>query len=361
MATAESSYLSKLQPVVAYELEERLASWAWSPEAGGKFLAGLADGRCALLDRRDGQPTGIWEAHALGTLSVAWNRNGQHFATSGQDRSVYLHQLSDWQRCGQWKAQRSWVTQVAWCPHREDTLVVLQEKTLQTLSVQGDLTFAFQPLDTSLEAVGWHPVLPNQLVGVGYGGGKRFRQGEAKPTRSLPWAGTLLNLIWNPADPTWVASTTQDNRIHAWNLKEHSNLNMHGYPGKIHAVTWDPSGHWLATSASPDLVFWDFRSRQGPKGAPPLVWSGLPGDAVALAYHPQASLLLVGCETGHLLATPWTLDPQTKRPPKQVDWHELGQHPVALSGIAVSPDGTHFASFDVDGNVIVWGGFSAVA
>ena len=132
--------------------------------------------------------------------------------------------------------------------------------------------------------------------------------------RKLDWKGSHLAVSWSP-DGAHVVTAMQEMELHGWRVKDGANMRMAGYPGKVHAMSWNAAGTHLATSGAPAAVIWPF-SGVGPMNRAPLEEGFLKAGIQRLVWHPGVDVLALGCAKGGVqLAKPEYGILQTLREP----------------------------------------------
>jgi WD40 repeat protein len=171
-------------------------------------------------------------------------------------------------------------------------------KQLRFWSARGRLLEKAEPHEGTIAALFW---LPDGLTActASYGGLRFHAPGTAKAQRTLDCKGSHLAAAPR-GDGHFIASGTQEGTVQVWRLKTGKVLEMSGYPGKVRALAWSPSGGLLATCASGAVVLWSFRGK-GPAGQKPEMLKGVAGRASALAFFGERALLCAG-EDGALHA-----------------------------------------------------------
>lgn len=156
----------------------------------------------------------------------------------------------------------------------------------------------------------------------------------ADQPRKLEWKGSHVRVSYSPNGKI-IATTTQDNAIHAWRLASGADMQMSGYPTKIKSLSWSADSLTLLSSATDAFVCWSYEGK-GPEGKPPAEFGGpqKQGLITLVSVHPDAPFAIAGYDTGEIslgdLARKRAL---TVRPPGD----------SAISALAWSPDGWKLA------------------
>ena len=142
-----------LEPRGSVTLDDYVVDLAWSPDArriavaGGEgkvFLA--AHGGGSLEAREIGQ-------HGIGTLAVAWQPQGEFFASSGQDSRITLFDGDGILQATQ-RPSTNWTTTLAWSPDGKRLATAAgKQVSLWTPALQTE--HALAPLSATVVALGW--------------------------------------------------------------------------------------------------------------------------------------------------------------------------------------------------------------
>jgi WD40 repeat protein len=124
---------------------------------------------------------------------------------------------------------------------------------------------------------------------------------QADQPRKLEWKGSHVKVSYSPNGKV-IATTTQDNAIHAWRLASGADMQMSGYPTKIKSLSWSADSLTLLSSATDAFVCWSYEGK-GPEGKPPSEFGGpqKPGLITVVAVHAGAPFAIAGYDTGEIL------------------------------------------------------------
>ena len=114
--------------------------------------------------------------------------------------------------------------------------------------------------------------------------------------RRLEWKGSHIGVTWSP-DGCYIITSMQECELHGWRLKDAANLQMAGYPGKIHSLSWDSKGQSLATSGAPTAIVWPFDG-DGPMSRAPSELGFLRAGLRIVKWRPCYDILAMGCAKG---------------------------------------------------------------
>ncbi len=125
---------------------------------------------------------------------------------------------------------------------------------------------------------------------------------ETVPTK-LAWKGSHLALAWHPEGKI-VMSAMQEAALHGWRLTDNAEMQMQGYTGKIHSLSFTARGKYLATSGADQVICWPYFGG-GPWNKTPLTLGGNEGRLVSrVAAHPKDELVAAGYNDGMIIMAP---------------------------------------------------------
>jgi WD40 repeat protein len=279
-----------LEPRGSLTLDDYVVDIAWSPDArriavaGGEgkvFLA--AHGNGSLEAREIGQ-------HGMGTLAVAWQPQGEFFASSGQDSRVTLFDGEGKLQASQ-RPSTNWTTALAWSPDGKRLATAAgKQVSLWTPALQ--VEHALAPLSATVVALGWDK--PGRDLAAAINGGLAVFRIEPPrfQVRHFNWAAPCLTAAFSPSG-RFLATGTQDGTVHFWHLSTGRDSQMRGYPGKVGDTVWSGDSRYLATAADDQVVLWDFGGK-GPEGSRPLQLRGHTDRIECMAFQPAGNFLVTG-------------------------------------------------------------------
>lgn len=136
---------SKHNPVSYWKVsKEGLTDFSFSPNGTHMALTG-ADGQLRIIDYRNEKLTDIFSSYYGKLLCADWSPDGHYILTGGQDDLVTIWSFTDRKMVARCQGHRSWVTGVAFDPHRWD------EQNYRFVSVGEDCHLIFW--DFSLSAL----------------------------------------------------------------------------------------------------------------------------------------------------------------------------------------------------------------
>ncbi len=143
----------------------------------------------------------------------------------------------------------------------------------------------------------------NRLAVAHYGGATIWkRQAKRGWQRTLlRWAGSHIGVTWSP-NGQYLVSSMQESALHGWRLRDQSDMQMSGYPTKVHAWDWCGDEPFLITSGAAQAVCWPFDGARGPMGRSPLTRGGSENSWVTqVCTLPGTRAFLAGFENGSVM------------------------------------------------------------
>jgi WD40 repeat protein len=120
------------------------------------------------------------------------------------------------------------------------------------------------------------------------------------PPDLFKWKGSHLSVTVSP-DGRFLATSMQENALHAWRVADKKDMRMSGYPAKTRSLSWSFDGHWLATSGADAAIIWPFKDKEGPINKAPLECGVRRAKVTCVAFHPKSLVVAQGYEDGLLL------------------------------------------------------------
>ena len=133
-----------------------------------------------------------------------------------------------------------------------------------------------------------------------YDGATLWFPNAAAPPDHFKWKGSHLSITVSP-DGRFLATSMQENALHAWRVADKKDMRMSGYPAKTRSMSWSFDGHWLATSGADAAVIWPFKDKDGPINKAPLECGARSAKVTCVAFHPKSLVVAQGYEDGLLL------------------------------------------------------------
>ncbi len=334
----------------AAQLDDYVIDLAWSSD-GAQLAAASAAGPLTLFAAGDGAVAHALPGHDDGANCLAWHPSQPLLATGGQDGAVKFWDSTSGQHTATAKLGTDWVEHLAWKPAMEGgglksqtpntksqtaSLAASAGRDLVLLLADGSVRHRFKPAPKTLSALAWQPA-GGCLASAYFGGICLWDADDFIAQKEFPYANGIHALVWSP-DSRWLVSGNQDPSVHLWLPAEEQEFHMSGYEGKVKELSFEHTGHWLATGGGKDACLWDCTGT-GPEGREPLMfphdakvcavafqnhhgtlatastdgvlqlWSPerrqplratvrLPSSATKLTWNPDDSLLAVGSEKG---------------------------------------------------------------
>jgi WD40 repeat protein len=337
--TTSSRALPRFGPLWRADIGDHVIALAWSP-SGTELVAASVSGPIALLNAKSGAVIATLRGHGFGTTSAAWNADGSHFASSGQDGKVRLWDLATAKERLAVAGGAPWVEHVAWSP-KENLLVSAAGRKLRLWDPQGRLVREYPDHPSTIAGVQWRPGTL-ELASAAYGRLAIWRPDSPEPVRTFAWKGSILTLAWSP-DGRYIATGDQDATVHFWITKSGKDLQMSGYQRKVRELAWDSTSRHLATGGGPVPCVWDC-SGKGPAGTTPVQLKAHTKEVTALAFQPGTLLLASAGADGQVLL--WELHRQ--KPVAQ------GRLDAGVAQLLWSADGKHLAAGSDRGHITVF-------
>ncbi|MEM7120710.1 MAG: WD40 repeat domain-containing protein [Pseudomonadota bacterium] len=176
-----------------------------------------------------------------------------------------------------------------------------------------------------------------RLAVAHYGGATVWERGERRwKATKLVWKGSHGAVTFSP-DGKYVATSTQENALHGWRLRDKADMRMSGYPTKVKSFAWVGTAPFLATSGADEAVCWPFDTKDGPMGRPPQSCA-YGGKQLCTAVSGLVGLdgVFAGFADGCVLAG---------RPSNDGSMEDMvikGSSGTPVSALAITPDGWLF-------------------
>jgi WD40 repeat protein len=133
-----------------------------------------------------------------------------------------------------------------------------------------------------------------------YDGATLWFPNAAAPPDLFKWKGSHLSVTVSP-DGRFLATSMQENALHAWRVADKKDMRMSGYPAKTRSLSWSFDGHWLATSGADAAIIWPFKDKDGPINKAPLECGARNVKVTCVAFHAKSLVVAQGYEDGLLL------------------------------------------------------------
>jgi WD40 repeat protein len=330
-----------LEPRASTAFDDFVAAIAWAPAGDALAIAG-GEGKVGLARIASGSiAIDVVGEHLLGTLALAWQPRGQTFATSGQDGAIALWDASG-KPVRRWKPAPAATQALAFAPGGE-VLASAAGKTVTLWSAAGDKIHAFAPAAATPVALAFDK--PGTDLGVALNGEITVHRIDKSryETRRYKWPAACLTVNFS-GNGRYLASGMVDGTLHFWNRSSGKDSQMRGYDGKVELVGWSDNSRYLASSAGPEVVLWDFGGR-GPEGTKPIVLSGHTERLAAFAWQPDGEHFVTGGRDWRV--TLW----RPGKTPQPLDVHLQDSE---VTAVRWSPDGKHVAVGEQKGRITLY-------
>jgi WD40 repeat protein len=268
---------------------------AGAPVAAAGFLGpipalALEDGTVLLATPETSQRIA---AHPDASILVAVASAGK-FVTGGDDgRVVAVSADGAVQEIADEKGK--WIDAVA--ARGDGSIAWSSGKNVRSRAPAGDLkTFA---ASSSVRGLVFMPK-GYRIAIAHYDGATLWFPNAAAPPDHFKWKGSHLSITASP-NGRFLATSMQENALHAWRVADNKDMRMSGYPAKTRSLSWSFDGHWLATSGADAAIIWPFKDKDGPINKAPLECGVRGAKVTCVAFHPKSLVVAQGYEDGLLL------------------------------------------------------------
>ncbi len=286
----------------------------------------------------------LWKqsgVHDGGLLAMSIHRNGELFATAGQDGHVYIRKTEDGDTSTALELGEGWVEHLCWSPDGQH-LVVAFSRRVFVFDIDGKESWRSDEQASTVSAIAW--ASETELAIAGYGSVSFFDVSTGEMQQKLEWKGSLVSMVLSP-DGDIVACGSQDKSVHFWRRSSGEDSEMSGYQGKPGILAFDHTGTLLATNGFPKVTVWSFQG-DGPEGTHPGMLDLHVRPISSLTFAPRGRRLASGARDGSIGV--WALE-------NDGEGNAIG---VAMMGdpiaaLAWRPDGHALAAVNAKGGVCV--------
>ena len=283
------SATASLQAGAIAGVDDFPVAMAWAPD-GQSVAVGGGEGRLFRVAAADGavQPLG---EHSPGVLDLAWQPKGLLLASSGQDGSVRLWDLSAGggdsrllHRSPRWPAGLAWRADgkaVAFATGKDLLLIDVEGTPLRTLAGHA----------VPLTHVAWRG--RDELLAAG-NGALFVDRADSGAMEQFLLEGTPLTLSLSP-DLKIAACGLADGSVNFRYINNRKRSRMSGYEGKVALTAWSASSRYLASASTgaSSVVVWDFGGK-GPEGSDPMQLNAHEERIESLAWQGSGLLASAG-------------------------------------------------------------------
>jgi WD40 repeat protein len=280
--------------------------------------------------------------HLLGTLSVAWQPHGNMFASAGQDGVLAWWDGAAGREKLRLKPAPTPTQALVWAPDGS-MLASAAGKSVTLWSSLGEKIHGFAPAASTAVALAFDR--PGTDLGVALNGEISVHRVEKTryETRRYKWPAACLTVNFS-GNGRFLATGMADGSLHFWNRSTGKDSQMRGYDGKLELVAFSDNSRYLASSAGPEVVLWDFGGK-GPEGTKPIVLNGHTERVDTFAWQPGGEHLVSGGRDWRI--TLW-------RPGKTTQPIDVQMGDAEYSVLRWSPDGKLVAAGEKNGRLTLF-------
>lgn len=349
----------QLNKTWAAPIDDYVIDLAWSPN-GALLAAASQAGPIQLFDGPTGENRRELPGHADGTNCLAFapqvsglspqpSSSSALLASGGQDGAVKFWDAAAGQHLATASLGSAWIEQITWRPAADAAdrksqnllLAAASGRDLVLLNPDASVAHKFAPTPKTLSALAWHPQ-GGALAAAYFGGVCLWDADDHIAQKEFPYANGIATIAWSPPDGRWLVSGNADPSVHLWLPEEDQEFHMSGYETKVRQISFDHTGHKLATTGGQDVCVWDC-SGEGPEGREPVM---LPHDAplTAVAFQNHHGLLAAASRDGVL---------QLWSPERPNHLRATIKMPAPATKLSWSPDDSYLAVGSEKGVVYV--------
>jgi WD40 repeat protein len=276
-------------PVWIQPSQDPVTSLAWSPDGTQLSVLGT-EGTLVSRNPVSGDILTTHTGHHHGGFECAWHPTEAILASSGQDGWVRFWSPGSSEPSGGFEAGAAWVEHLSWSPAGKHLAASAGKKLLIWSPSENRILHTLSDHKSTLSAIEWRR--DGKAVAVScYGMVRFYLPDSGAVAETLPWKTSLISLALSP-DNRWIAAGTQEQSVQIWELpfRPGDELAMSGYEAKVRELAWHPSGRYLATGGSSQVMVWDC-SGAGPAGTSPTLLEAHEERISALQYQSKGHLL----------------------------------------------------------------------
>lgn len=317
---------------------------------GDQLITGNADGTVKVWNAVSGEFLIKLPGHTSFVADIAVSADGKRLATSSGDGTAKVWDTETWQTLNTLLGHEGVVSAVAFDPGSQFLATASQDRLAKVWSVENVLSpLILAGHQNVVNRLAFHP--DSTMIATA-GGDQSVRLWDTANGQLLfdfdQHNGAVNDVAFTP-DGSLLAAASDDFNAWIWDVETGESLiTLGNHLGPVTAVSFSPDGVYLATAGDDGFVrVWDRES-----------WTlryelshrdFIEEDSVSVrtvAFHPNSTLLLSGDDQGNVIF--WDVAAETAV--RQIVAHEE----TAVNDIAISPDGTRFATAGNDGVVRLW-------
>jgi WD40 repeat protein len=331
-----------------------LTSVNFSPDGKSLVTTGI-DGTARLWNLNQfqafngtGRPVKLWIApeplefkgHQGWVYSASFSPDGQYLATSGEDGTTRLWQLSK-QQPVEWKAhaaEAGWSV-VSFSPDGKRLATAsFKDATVQLWDLSGERLWAWNTLQKGIESISFSPD-GQYLVTAADDGTVKLWDLSGKQIRHFEGHTSKVYNVNFSSDGQRLVTAGEDGKVHLWSLSGQKIRQFESNQGMIYNVNFSPDGQRLATAGEDGTArIWNLSGKEMRK------FEGHTGKVYSANFSPDGQRLATTGEDGTVRF--WNLSGKEMR--------KFEGHTGKVYSANFSPDGQHLATAGEDGTVRLW-------
>jgi WD40 repeat protein len=324
-----------------------VTSVAFSPDGTKLATAGRWEPTANIWDSRTGQRLLQLKGHAGGVSSVKFSPDGSRLATVGNDTMIRIWDARTGETTLQLRGRKAELTSVSFSPDgtRIAAGTLFGEVTIWDVR-NGALLMAVKGSnDVSMTHVEISPDGTRLVAGGATDTGTVWDLRTGVRLVDLKGHTKSLTSVAFSPDGTRIATGSYDRTAKIWDARTgRPLLELKGHSSDVMSVAFSPDGLRLATGSSDKTVkFWDAHT-----GTPAVDLIRHTLGVMGVAFHPNrdASAILTASIAGTVKV--WDI-----RSGEALATYGLPKG-VGVLGLALSPDGSRFATTNTDNTATIW-------
>jgi WD40 repeat protein len=232
--------------------------------ADGGTLVSVAEAlQVQVWDMASGRLLKTLEGKLLSCWSIAFDPQGQWFASGGEDGGLRLWDLASGLCAKQAAAHTARITRIAYHRHQPLLASCSYDRTIKLWDLQGNCLRTILGHEYWVNDVVFHPHQP-MLISAGYDATIRYwdtNTGQLLDTIALPVGAYVYKLLLHPQNQQLISSS-EDGIVRLWDLESRQLLQQFsGHQARTWTVAFHPQGHRIASGGHDGLVkIWDLAS-----------------------------------------------------------------------------------------------------